>query len=374
MSAGGDGVGLIYGLEYQCRALAPVEYESEKVRFMVGTQGLKMENQIHELELEEDSRRVINKTHVFLHSVGEIWELATAPTLQDTFYTRYTSLAPDGTQKMLATVWKSNGSKDLDTVCHLDVATNDEIAKVSWMPVSGTSGTQIMVLAGNQLSLHDIAAVTDGKAKLISSGRLEGKGYIRFNGGAWNPHQNCQQYATLNEHHVRGWDVRTMAQSWTIQECFSTTLRSIDFNPNKQYQLATAGDDGAVRFWDIRQTKQPVAARTNDHSHWIWSVKYNAFHDQLLLTSSSDGHVVLSCMTSISSEPYGHIVDDEEEVVNEKPVEDGVIRVYDDHEDSVYVAEWSTADPWTFASLSYDGRLVINQVPRSVKFRILNLV
>ena len=53
---------------------------------------------------------------------------------------------------------------------------------------------------------------------------------------------------------------------------------------------------------------------------------------------------------------------------------DGVIQSYDDHEDSVYVAEWSSADPWTFASLSYDGRLVVNQVPRNIKFKILNLV
>ena len=53
---------------------------------------------------------------------------------------------------------------------------------------------------------------------------------------------------------------------------------------------------------------------------------------------------------------------------------DGVIQLYDDHEDSVYVAEWSSADPWTFASLSYDGRLVVNQVPRNIKFKILNLV
>ena len=59
---------------------------------------------------------------------------------------------------------------------------------------------------------------------------------------------------------------------------------------------------------------------------------------------------------------------------NNTVLADGVIQSYDDHEDSVYVAEWSSADPWTFASLSYDGRLVVNQVPRNVKFKILNLV
>ena len=69
-----------------------------------------------------------------------------------------------------------------------------------------------------------------------------------------------------------------------------------------------------MRFWDVRSPNIPIAARTNDHSHWIWSVRYNQFHDQLILTSSSDGHVVLSCMTSISSEPLGQLVDDEDDV------------------------------------------------------------
>ena len=35
-------------------------------------------------------------------------------------------------------------------------------------------------------------------------GQLEGKhGHDKLTTGAWNPHQNCQQYATANEHQVR---------------------------------------------------------------------------------------------------------------------------------------------------------------------------
>ena len=54
-----------------------------------------------------------------------------------------------------------------------------------------------------------------------------------------------------------------------------------------------------------------------------------------------------------------------------EPLTDSVVSTYEEHEDSVYAAEWSTADPWLFASLSYDGRLVINRVPRALKYRIL---
>ena len=32
---------------------------------------------------------------------------------------------------------------------------------------------------------------------------------------------------------------------------------------------------------------------------------------------------------------------------------------------------WSAADPWCFASLSYDGRVVVNRVPGQIKYKIL---
>lgn len=54
-----------------------------------------------------------------------------------------------------------------------------------------------------------------------------------------------------------------------------------------------------------------------------------------------------------------------------EPLQDSIIATYEEHEDSVYAVEWSSADPWLFASLSYDGRLVINRVPRALKYHIL---
>ena len=80
----------------------------------------------------------------------------------------------------------------------------------------------------------------------------------------------------------------------------------------------------------------------------------------------------------MSSEPDGHIVEDDEDDdrngSNNAKLEDGVLRKFQGHEESVYACAWSNADPWTFASLSYDGRMVVNTVPRQVKFRILNLI
>lgn len=50
---------------------------------------------------------------------------------------------------------------------------------------------------------------------------------------------------------------------------------------------------------------------------------------------------------------------------------DGRVHAYDEHEDSTYCVAWSAADPWAFASLSYDGRLVVNKVPKGVKYKVL---
>lgn len=50
---------------------------------------------------------------------------------------------------------------------------------------------------------------------------------------------------------------------------------------------------------------------------------------------------------------------------------DGRAHTFDDHEDSVYGLAWSHADPWLFASMSYDGRLMVNRVPKNVKYKIL---
>jgi EARP and GARP complex-interacting protein 1 len=50
---------------------------------------------------------------------------------------------------------------------------------------------------------------------------------------------------------------------------------------------------------------------------------------------------------------------------------DGLVARFDDHEESVYAVEWSNADPWIFASLSYDGRVVVNVVPTDYKYKII---
>lgn len=98
----------------------------------------------------------------------------------------------------------------------------------------------------------------------------------------------------------------------TLILTYNLFSRDLDFNANRQYFLSTCGDDGYMKFWDIRLPTEPVLSRM-EHSHWVWNIRINRFHDQLVLTSSSDSRVILYSIASISSEPFGHMVSTEDE-------------------------------------------------------------
>lgn len=385
-----DDAPVIYGLEFQARALTPQTAETDAIRFLVGTQSLKYDNQIHIIDFD-DENNIINK-NVLLHQVGEIWHISASPADKGVLATCYSKIT-DSRVLTCAAVWRmpeesepgghespdeaASTAHALELLCDLDGAgAHGSAACVVWEPTG--DGKRVVSLADNHLLLWDLQE-SSSRALLASSASLEGKGQLRFTAGRWSPHHNCTQLATANDTAVRGWDTRSMSQIYCMENAHGQLVRDLDFNPNKQYYLATCGDDCKVKFWDTRNITQPVAA-LEEHSHWVWNVRYNHSHDQLVLTGSSDSRVILSNMVSISSEPFGHLVDEDDlsdqeerrpEDKSQEPPRDGVIATYEEHEDSVYAVDWSSADPWLFASLSYDGRLVINRVPRAVKYHIL---
>ncbi|XP_006910274.1 EARP-interacting protein isoform X3 [Pteropus alecto] len=305
-----DDAPVIYGLEFQARALTPQTAETDAIRFLVGTQSLKYDNQIHIIDFD-DENNIINK-NVLLHQVGEIWHISASPADRAVLATCYNHTL-DSKVLTCAAVWK--------------------------MPQESEPGSH---------ESPDDAASAAHSLELLC--HLDGTAHGST---------ACQVYCIENAH--------------------GQLVRDVDFNPNKQYYLASCGDDCKVKFWDTRSVTEPVRT-LEEHSHWVWSVRYNHSHDQLVLTGSSDSRVTLSNMVSISSEPFGHLVDDDDlsdqeerrpEEKSQEPPQDSVIATYEEHEDSVYAVEWSSADPWLFASLSYDGRLVINRVPRALKYHIL---
>ncbi|KAJ8672709.1 hypothetical protein QAD02_003969 [Eretmocerus hayati] len=369
------GAPVIYGLEFQARALTAQTAELDAVRFLIGTQSLKLSsNQVHLVELNEETGNL--KTQIFQHSAGEIWSIQASPSEPDKFITCYNTLTDDGLCQMKGALWKIPSSHDCNDIVPLeklaDIDTTAHGIDLKTITYNPTDGAKAVSVVDNNFVLWDI----NFKPQVVTVGTLSSKGQPKFTNGKWNPHNSCNQFTTLNENHVRGWDFRDPKEPvWIISSAHSQIIRDLDFNPNRQYYLSTCGDDGYMKFWDIRNPTEPVLSRM-EHSHWVWSIRINRFHDQLVLTSSSDSRVILCSIASVAAEPIGNVSAPEEgvsmeEICTKEKLEDGVLSKYEEHEDSVYAVEWSSADPWTFASLSYDGRLVINRVPRKYKYQIL---
>ena len=133
--------------------------------------------------------------------------------------------------------------------------------------------------------------------------------------------------------------------------------------------------------------------------------KYNPFHDQLVLSAGSDAAVDLWRISSISSAPLLDMDDDDDDGsgsesgsgtgsdgggsgsseggspkstvskhhrrASETTLDTLITRFDEAHEESVYSVAWSVAEAWTFASLSHDGRMVVNTVPSAEKYKIL---
>lgn len=142
-------------------------------------------------------------------------------------------------------------------------------------------------------------------------------------------------------------------------------VTDIDFNPNKPHQLLSSGRDRRINIWDVRKPIAPLLTLCG-HSHWIWASAYNRFHDQLILSAGSE-ELNLWSVVSTSSAPLGDLESNE----SSERSNDKLIKSYNDHEDSIYAMAWSAFDAWVFASVSYDGRVVVNQVPPAEKYKIL---
>jgi len=52
-----------------------------------------------------------------------------------------------------------------------------------------------------------------------------------------------------------------------IENAHEMLVNDVDYNPNKPYFIATAGNDCNIKIWDIRLPKEPLKV-ISDHSHW----------------------------------------------------------------------------------------------------------
>ena len=349
----------IYGLKFQARCITAVAAERERSRFLAGTTSLKDENELHLMEYDAGSNE-LNCERIFTHA-HEVWGVETCPGDAALVSTVYNTGA-----EFRASVWRMAGEEDADASAldrQFDLDGVAGVRRVIWDPSEelGADAARLLSLDEAAVRVWDVASQKSTVA--MESGKL--------GTAAWSPH-NRNQVAVTVEGAIRGVDLRDAKKTvFAIEHAHAQCVRDLDFNQNRQYFFVSGGDDSNVNFWDLRKCAEPLKT-LNNHQHWVTGVSYNAFHDQLVVSCGTDASVNLFNVTSLSSAPLAEL-DDEDQGAGGSAPADSLIKTYDEHEDSVYGAVWSCSetDAWLFATLSYDGRVVINHVPASEKYRIL---
>ena len=253
---------------------------------------------------------------------------------------------------------------------------NSRLADMTWRDSgfllddeTSTAGEILTLDYGGRVQQWDIG---DGDARSVRSESMSMGTQLTRPRLAWDPHNIHAISVTVGTAvHVLDWRVDTSVPSGTVTsiKAHRYGITDIDYNPNKPYVLATGGQDGMVKFWDMRSAKLPLLVARGGHNHYVCNVKYNPFHDQLVVSTGTDSIVNLWRVSTISSAPLLTLDEDNPEKSETSALNVRVSRY--EHTDSVYGMTWSAADAWVYVTVSYDGKVVLNHVPSKEKYKIL---
>ncbi|GBG32745.1 Nuclear distribution protein PAC1-1 [Hondaea fermentalgiana] len=383
------------------------EVHADKHLFLAGTQRLGAEedtgdaNEIVLFEYLEAGNKL--ETRARMKHPGEVWQLAPHATRRDLLLT----IAGTGVERQGMLFRFDADAGSLNELARVPTTTDHTLRKLLWHPpetsAAGSLGGEDFEddheLSERFLAVHDglvrLWDVEQSLTQMDDIGTCSLPSPRSLGAACWDPH-HIHEVSVGSGDKVVGIDLRSMEITRRIDGAHKLGVRDLDYNPNKPYHLVTGGEDRRVKFWDVRKPDQPLKVILA-HDHWVGAVRYNRFHDQLVLSAGTDSHVSLWRLSSISSAPLLGLDDDDDDAsdvgndsddpddrdtdahskggastaASTSETADGLVKSYEDHADSVYSVAWSAAEAWVFASLSIDGKLVVNHVPSAEKYKIL---
>jgi hypothetical protein len=379
-----------------CRTLAAVRADRTENRFVIGTASPHGSNHLHVVRFHSD----VNELSVdagLAHDAGPVGALCCSPidpalvltaeehgsaavlwkiprSARRDFYDASETEDADASQG-------TESSAAMERVASLDPGRAGGIVSIVWRDssedVSAQQGDVLTLDMNGVLTQWDMLSPTSPEAVRTVETALVGVTPVPGvpPRAAWDPHANGDAVAVTHGSSVSilDWRADTSVPSGTVEtfRCHRYGVTDLDYNPNKPYTLATSGQDGLVKIWDLRSAKHPLLVARGGHSHWVWSVRYNPFHDQLVLSTGTDCVANLWRLSTVSSAPllteeYGNNNNNSSETSAPN------VRVArHEHNDSVYAASWGAADAWIYLTVGYDGKAILSHVPSKEKYKIL---
>jgi EARP and GARP complex-interacting protein 1 len=206
----------------------------------------------------------------------------------------------------------------------------------------------------------------------------------------WDPHSSAGDGTTMvavgvqKSLHLLDWRTNTSIPTGicTKLQCRSI-VHDFDYNPNKPHTIAIATHDGTARLWDLRQPKRPILTVTGGHSHWMSTIAYNPCHDQLLLTTGTEGQANVWRLGSVSSAPLLQSRNRRVAAHSSSHHHHHAASSYGGGgggghhttmtmpSEAIYAAKWAGSEAWMYATVSWDGTMALHHVPSKEKYKIL---
>ncbi|EJK76829.1 hypothetical protein THAOC_01388 [Thalassiosira oceanica] len=347
---------------------------------------------------------------------------------------------PHGTtESASASGWEQRVSQVLWNPLLLSASSGDALYDLAETSSDDGGGNLITVGWGKDspIMLWDISALSEVKEVWSARGGLmvpRKRSHLSALSSAlprkvsWDPHDVCNILATSGVD-VVAYDMRTASSGGrlAIRSAHRHGVADVCHNPLLMGVVVTSGLDGIIKVWDIRgisgEVQSQKSARTNPpvlkvlrggHTHFASNVRYNPFHDQLILSSGTEGNANLWRVSSCSSAPLLDMAMDEDDgdgdgaersLYGDEGEEDETTQeVADENRDANAPSEneetsqkemkgasssqdirvsrlecsdavsrvvWSSNDPWMYMTLSCDGTVTAQFVPSKEKYRIL---
>lgn len=265
--------------------------ENDEIRFFVATQTLKPQNQIHLVELNESTstlkQRVssniyfhfsnemknkfnfISHAQIFSHPEGEIWKLNSSPhdprLLVSCFSTvKSSQVVLKSALYRLPDFSDNFENKEFFNFESTEILDTDSYGSdIKTTEFHTTDPNLLATVVDEKILLHQR---TEPQTRIIAE--IKAKNAPKITTGKWSHHHQGSQFIALINCGIRSYDIRDPNHyAWSIDEAHSQTIRDLDCNPNKHCHFVTGGDDGAMKIWDNRSTKEAVFVR-KDHQHW----------------------------------------------------------------------------------------------------------
>ena len=140
---------------------------------------------------------------------------------------------------------------------------------VQWFPArEAANSARLISVSESTARIWDLGGGASSGPQPTASASIN-TGDASFIGAvAWDPH-HANEVAIAADSSIRCWDVRSGERLRSVEAATppGACVRSLSYNPNKPWHLASAGDDFRVKLWDLRRLGKPLKI-LDGHTHW----------------------------------------------------------------------------------------------------------